>query len=112
MVVVWRGPPGLWSFRQARWRQGDRNAATLPFSSRALATQVKAGEATYAGELIIDGTQLSLIGDEAQGRAAFAGYPGIAVPPRFRPLRDIRARKSGGDLDYDGVNSNSDKRAK
>ena len=96
MVVVWRVPPGTWSFRQAQWRQGKHSVATPPFGGRSLATQVNAGEVTYAGEMTIEATQVTVGGDISLGRAALVDYPGIGVAPQFRPLGDIRTRKSGG----------------
>lgn len=96
VVLVWRAEPGTWSLRQARWRSGDQRGVTPPFGGRAVATQVNAGEVTYAGELTIDGAQILLSGDEAGARAALATYPGIAVPPQSRPLRDLRSGKEGG----------------
>ena len=95
-TVVWRVEPGTWSLRQARWRLGDQSVATPPFGGRTLATQVNAGEITYAGELILDGPQIRLGGDEAGARAALQAYPGILVPPQSRPLHDLRSGKDGG----------------
>jgi len=98
--VVWRVPAGVWSLRQAGWHQGGQGSATRPFGGRALATQVNNGEATYVGDLILDGNQLGLGGDEAAARAALAAYPKVTVPPLYRPLHDLRQKDGGTTRSY------------
>jgi hypothetical protein len=100
-LVVWRGPAGTWSIRQARWEEDDRTGASPAVAGQAMASIVAAGEVTYVGDITIDADRHPVAVTVADNGAASAAalkteFPNLAAPVVTRVLKDLRIAPRGG----------------